>query len=260
MEDSGVTTTVASESKLNNSNVIKNLSTDQKEILYNIMQLYNDGKPFDCDMTASSLNFYRNKKNDKYVIPQPKYLFDVYPQSDEIQKIEPFKRLPLEDGSIHSIVVDLPFVIAPKTSKSITEPRDGSNIIFNRFASFYPAEELIENIYWWLSECFRVLDDGGIVCWKMQSTVSGGRQVWSAPFSFLVADYLGFYPIDEFILAAKARLISASKIKKQRHARKYTSTFFVFKKDKKLYDKNSILKHLNNCINQNLENKVWEYK
>ena len=53
------------------------------------MQLYNDGKPFDCDMTASTLKFYEQKKSDKYVIPEPKYLFDVYPQMDKIKKIEP---------------------------------------------------------------------------------------------------------------------------------------------------------------------------
>ena len=50
-----------SKEKLNNSNVIRDISFDQKEILYNIMRLYNDGKPFDCDMTASELKFYQSK-------------------------------------------------------------------------------------------------------------------------------------------------------------------------------------------------------
>lgn len=64
------------EEKINNSNVIKNISYDQKEILFNVMKLYNNGEPFDCDITASSLKFYEQKKNDKYFIPEPKYLFD----------------------------------------------------------------------------------------------------------------------------------------------------------------------------------------
>ena len=110
------------EEKLNNSNVIRNLYYDQKEILYNIMQLHNNGKPFDCDITASTLNFYKNSKNEKFIIPTPKYLFDVYPQSEEIQKITPFEKLPLEDNSIESIVIDLPFVIAPSSAVKTAYP------------------------------------------------------------------------------------------------------------------------------------------
>ena len=38
--------------------VIKSISYNQHEILYNIMQLYNNGEPFDCDMTYSKGKFY----------------------------------------------------------------------------------------------------------------------------------------------------------------------------------------------------------
>lgn len=50
---------------LNNSTIIKNISFDQKEILWNIMQLHNNGNPFECDITASSLNFYKVSKKFK---------------------------------------------------------------------------------------------------------------------------------------------------------------------------------------------------
>ena len=98
----------------------------------------------------------------------------------------------------------------------------------------------------------------------MQSTVSGGRQVWASYFSFLAAQKIGFYVKDEFILQSKSRLISASKIKKQQHARKYTSTFYVFQKDKKLFEKNSLFKWLEMCEEQDkngeLEDKKWPLK
>ena len=48
--------------EFNNSTIIRNISYDQKEILYNIMTLHNGGKPFDCDITASSLKFYEDRK------------------------------------------------------------------------------------------------------------------------------------------------------------------------------------------------------
>lgn len=250
--------------KLDNSNIIRNISFDQSEILHNIMHLYNNDEPFDCDMTASELKFYQKVKGNKYVIPEPKILFDVFPKEEKIKKIEPFGRLPLEDNSIGSIVVDLPFVISPKACKSVREGKKGANLISNRFSSFYPAEELIETIYWFIKECYRVVKENGIVVWKMQSTVSGGRQVWASYFSFLAAQKIGFYVKDEFILQSKSRLISASKIKKQQHARKYTSTFYVFQKDKKLFEKNSLFKWLKMCEEQDkngeLEGKKWPLK
>ena len=245
---------------LNNDTIIKNISFDQSEILYNIMQLYNEGKPFECDITASELKFYNKSKKDGYYIPEPKILMDVYPQRDDIVKITPFKRLPLEDNSLSSIVVDLPFVISPHTSPSSAESKEGSMLIFKRFSGFYPVPELLENYYWWLSECYRVLKDDGICVFKCQSTVSGGIEWNSEEYSYMAATKVGFYTIDKFILSAKARLISKGKYKQQCHARKYTSTFYVFKKDKKLADKTNFFKYIEDYSKNSLEDKVWEVK
>lgn len=249
-----------SEDGYSNNTIIKNISFSQTEILQNIMTLHNNGKPFECDITASTLKFYLDK-NGKERIPLPKYLFDVYPMDERIQKITPFERLPFEDNTLQSIVCDLPFVISPKKCKSVVEKKEGANMISSRFSSFYPMEELIENIYWWIKECYRVLKKDGILVWKMQSTVSGGRQVWASPFSFLVADKTGFYVADEFILEAKARLIPGKeKMNKQQHARKYTSTFWVFVKDSKKYKVNSPLNLLKRCEETVFEGKKWEVK
>lgn len=243
-----------------NNTIIKNISHSQTEILQNIMTLHNNGEPFECDITASTLKFYLDK-NGKERIPLPKYLFDVYPIDERVQKITPFERLPFEDNTLQSIVCDLPFVISPKKCKSVVEKKEGANMISSRFSSFYPMEELIENIYWWIKECYRVLKKDGILVWKMQSTVSGGRQVWASPFSFLVADKTGFYVADEFILEAKARLIPGKeKMNKQQHARKYTSTFWVFVKDSKKYKVNSPLNLLKRCEETVFEGKKWEIK
>lgn len=225
------------ETKLNNSTIIKNISFDQKEILYNIMQLHNNGKPFDCDMTASSLKFYEEKKSDKYVIPEPKILMDVYPQREDIIKIYPYEKLPLENNSIESIVIDLPFVVSPFTSPSVVNKTEGANIISNRFASFYPVSDLYIQYKWWIDEAYRVLKDGGICVFKCQSTVSGGIQHWVEEYSFMCAMNIGFYVKDKFILEAKARLISPTKYKAQQHARRYTSVFWVFEKGNKKADK-----------------------
>ena len=80
----------------------------------------------------------------------------------------------------------------------------------------------------------------------------------------MAAQKFGLYVKDEFILLAKSRLISSSKIKKQCHARKYTSTFFVFQKNEKMFEKNNIFEILESCEKQDKENvlegKKWPLK
>lgn len=244
----------------NQSNTIKNISFDQSEILYNIMKLYNNGEAFECDMTASELKFYGDVKGCAYNIPVPKILFDVYPTKDIIQKITPFQKLPLNDKSIKSIVVDLPFVICPKTAPSLVSEKEGSNMIAKRFGSWYPYMEAYENIYWWIKECERVISDDGIIVWKMQNTISAKREHSFEEFSFICAQNFGLYVIDEFVLQAKTRLISGSKIKTQQHARKYTSRFFVFKKEPKFASDTNCLNILEHCKKEVVEGKVWPIK
>jgi hypothetical protein len=274
--------------ELNNSTVIKNISTDQSEILKWIMDMHNNGEPFECDMTASKLSFYKTSRKQKCEIPIPGILFDVYPTGDHflggfdtvdgyvgdvdsdgtycippysgIQRIVPFRKLPLNSLSISSLVCDLPFVCSPHTCKSVVDKKEGSNLISNRFSSWYPMQEGYENIYWWVNECNRVLKPGGILVWKMQSSVSGGLQHLLSEFSALCAADCGLYIQDQFFLEAKARLISASKIKKQGHARKYTSAFWVFRKDDKKGAKTNILKKLQECKESVYEGKVWPVK
>jgi hypothetical protein len=215
---------------LNNSNVIRNISFDQSEILWNIMKLYNNGEAFECDMTASQLKFYGKLKNRKYNIPEPKILFDVNPLQDKIIRIEPNGKLPLKDNSVSSIVVDLPFIVSPQTSASVLNPQKNRNMIYSRFSSYYPAKELYISYLHYVKEAYRVLKPNGILVWKTQSTISGGINHSSVEWSFMCMHKAGFYIEDEFILQAKSRLISSSKIKKQMHARKFTSTFFVARK------------------------------
>lgn len=106
--------------------VIRSTSYSQHEILYNIMNLHNEGKPFDCDMTYSTGKFYGKYNIDTFdgnkveiEIPEPKYKFDVCPQTEDTVKIEQEGTLPLEDESIESIVIDLPFVVSPHTAPSV---------------------------------------------------------------------------------------------------------------------------------------------
>lgn len=241
------------------NNVIKSISYNQYEILYNIMQLYNDGKPFDCDMTYSKGKFYGNfniKKSDGTIqninIPSPHYKFDVCPQTEDTVKIEPMSKLPLEDESLDSIVVDLPFVISPPSAPSMKEnKKERNNIIARRFSSFYPHEELYKTYAFVMKECYRVLKPNGTLVWKTQPNISSSINHDTPYFSKLCAHKVGFVNEDEFVLNAKARLISG-KHKNQEHSRKFHSYFLVFKKYlSKKYEKVNYL----NILNQYFDNE-----
>lgn len=230
---------------LNNSNIIRNYSYDQTEILHNIGVLYNNGSDqFDADMTASSLGFY-GKGKGMYEIPVPKILMDVCPLSDGIVKIEKWGPLPLKDKSISSLVIDLPFVISPANAPSIKGKKKDANLIYERFHGYYPVDNLYLSYYHWLSEASRVLKNNGICIFKCQSCISGGIRHNIEEFSFMAAQRLGFKMEDKFTLLAKARIISPSKYKKgQLHSRSYTSQFLVFIKDPKKKKKDFLFENL----------------
>lgn len=233
MPEEAIAEKVEEDGKLSNATIIRNISYDQTEILHNIAKLYNGGNDqFDCDMTASSLGFYGDVHGGKYNIPEPKILMDVYPQREDIIKIERWGPLPLEDNSIHSIVIDLPFVISPELAPSAVNKKEGASLIYNRFAGYYPVDNLYLSYYHWLAEAYRVLDKDGICIFKCQSCISGGIRHNIEEFSFMAAQRLGFKMEDKFTLLAKARLISPGKYKNgQQHSRSYTSQFLVFIKD-----------------------------
>lgn len=224
--------------------VIKSIGYDQHEILYNIMQMHNGGKPFDCDMTYSIGNFYGkfNIKNTngevhEINIPAPKYKYDVCPQIDGVEKIEPLGCLPLDNESIDSIVIDLPFVISCGPSMNTPDYDENgnkvrNNLISRRFACYYPVAQLLESYKHWIEEAYRVLKPDGIMTFKTQATITGSKLLHTPYYSRLIAESIGFDSYDEFILLAKNRLVSG-KVKQQQHARSFHSYFLVFKKSLK---------------------------
>lgn len=213
---------------VNYDELIKSISYSQHQILKDIINLWNDGEPFDADLTYSKGGFYKEQKVEGILIPEPKHKFDVVPQMDDVVKIEPLGKIPLGDSSIKSIVFDPPFGIA--IGPSINSEDKEINKIIRRFASYYPVGQLLESYYHWIKESYRVLKDGGLLVMKTQPTVTGGKELNSQFYSWLVAEAIGFDLVDEFILLAKNRLHSG-KIKKQEHARKFHSYFLVFKKN-----------------------------
>jgi hypothetical protein len=201
--------------------IVKSVYESNYEAIKNIMELYNI-EQFDLDCTYSKGSFWKN-------LPSPKHKTDLFPFDDSVIKADS-ENLPFESNSIKSVMYDPPFVISGKTFR---ENKEGSSVIAKRFLGYTKYEYLMSNYYNTLKELYRICEEDGIVVFKCQDTVSGGKNHFTHTMIMNMAIEIGFYPKDLFILLAKMRINSfGGRWNKQEHARKYHSYFIVLQKTK----------------------------
>lgn len=193
--------------------IIKSVSDNQSEILSNILRLYVESYHFDCDLTYSIGVFYKR-------IPQPKMKFDKYPQCEDVRPLDDAFNLP--ENSLHSIVIDLPFVIRGENDTH-------GSMIEDRFNAYRSYEELKQSNADMIQLAYDKLCMGGLLIMKTMNICFKGKQLWVANYVVNTALSLGFEMVDEFILISKSKILTTIN-KQQYHARKYHSFFFVFKK------------------------------
>ena len=201
--------------------MIRSISYDQTEIIQSILTLHSSNGAIDVDPTYSKGNFYKGK------IAEPKHRYDLFPKFDYVKK-SCASNLPLDDGSVDTIMFDPPFL----ATKGPSLKKKEGNIINHRFGVFENEKMLHEFYVKCLHEFFRVLKKDGILIFKCQDKVSSGKQYFSHCFIKQIADSVGFYSKDLFILLAKNRIVAEWQKKNQKHARKYHSYFWVFQKKK----------------------------
>ena len=203
---------------------IQSVNREQENVINDILFLHSPNKRIDVDVTYSKGVFYKSGK-----VAQPTYKFDLMPQTEDTIKADS-RCLPLDDDSVETIMFDPPFIIAGESYKNNTD--SNSSKIAKRFSAYKNFEELKEHYYNSLKEFYRVLKKGGIVIFKCQNTVSGGKQLFSHYFILKSALEIGFYPKDEFVLLSKSKMTSfGGRWKTQQHAMKHHSYFLVLKKE-----------------------------
>lgn len=195
------------------SELAVSLTNNERDIIRWIMLLHNDGKPFDVDPTYSTGRFWDG-------IPGPRHRFDINPQVEDVIEADA-RAIPLPDASVRSIMFDPPFVVGGHNEGF----KDG--IIKKRFSFFRTMKELYSFYDAALAEFWRLLQKGGIVAFKCQDTVSGGKQFISHFEVMKQAERLGFYCKDLFVLG-RTNVLWSPNMANQQHARKNHCYFIVF--------------------------------
>ena len=197
--------------------VIKTISFNEQEIIRDILYLHCKNQDIELDPTYSIGNFYTKG------LRQPKYKFDIEPKIEDVRKSD-CTNLPLKDSSIDTIMFDPPFVMGGQTYK---KSKSGSCITAKRFSSFKNWPELKTMYIKSLKEFHRILKTDGIIIFKCQDVIVGGKQYFTHVKIYEWAVSIGYYPQDLFVLLAKARILDG---RKQQHARKYHCYFWVLRK------------------------------
>lgn len=204
----------------NNDTIIKSVSYDQQEILNWIIKLYIPAGYIECDYTFSIGVMYRDNK-----VVTPQWRFDKYPKQGMFKEggvldLKDADRL-IEDGTLHSSIIDLPFLI---TKRKWTR----NSKVAQRFNTFDNIDEAIDANKYLLELSYRKLKNKGILILKTQDIYTEAKQIWMHRYVQEWAEEIGYKLIDMFILVAKSRMLVDGL--NQRVARKYHSYFFVFKK------------------------------
>ena len=192
--------------------IVKSVYYREKEILEGIMALYLKKGRFDADMTYSRGGFYR-------YIPQPRLKYDIAPKGDDVRQLEEFDEL--ADGSLESVVIDLPFFVAP-------EP--GEFYYAERYGTFHSVDELLKTHADMMRRATRKLMPHGLLVMKTQSFVYGNRQIWTNYHLYEYARELNLEMVDEFVSVNPRRMLRISG--KQQHARRFHAYFLCFMKEK----------------------------
>jgi len=190
----------------------KSIQTNQTGILFSILQIHDRGRTtFDCDPCFNRGSMYGS------LIPIPELRFDINPMHPAVTKGNALD-LPLPSKSIHSLIIDPPFLIS-KSSSTMT----------NRYSCFDSKATMFNFFECMISEAYRVIQEDGLFVVKIQDCNHNRRRVFSSHFIRSMAFLKGFNLIDEIILFTQNRL-SPKSFTSKHCSRSHHCFFLVFRK------------------------------
>lgn len=186
------------------------------EILTAINDIHLKGKWYDLDCTYSKGVFWKGLK-------PPRCKSDLYPQYEDVMRIDTTKMDGIEDETYESIVFDPPFLFRGRKAPN-------NDKLSNRFSYFKSYAELMEMYKQSLNQFMRVLKVGGYLLFKCQD-MSEHRFYCTHNDIINYANEIGFTLRDIVIKSTDSKLQKDAK--QQNCVAKTHSYWLVFKKGRK---------------------------
>lgn len=172
------------------STIFSNICKTNEQALYAIQELHNNGQPFHLDPMFNRGSMYGTSGQ----VFRPLVLFDLIPLHEDVAQGNA-RSLPLPDSSIHSAVLDPPWLINSGKATAMT----------SRYSCLKTRDELMLLIQDLLKEAYRYLQTDGLLVFKCQDFTHNRRKFFMSHFIIANALVLKFNLIDEFISAPGSR-------------------------------------------------------
>lgn len=201
----------------------KSYDTDQSQILKAIIEIHNEGKPFDCDPCFNKGMMYGD------AVQWPQHRFDIKPNAPGVLYASAHA-LPFSAGCIPSLIIDPPFLI---------HSRGSENKMAQRYGFYESKEDLQRSFIGFINEAYRVLQENGLFVFKCQDVIHNRRRFFASLFVMNYALSVGFNLIDHAILLAKSRMRSPNTLDRCNTSyalHSWHSHFIVFRKKKSRTD------------------------
>jgi hypothetical protein len=188
------------------------------QLIAEVARLYLTDGDVVADVTYSSGRFWKKVNLSRYTL----LASDLIPHSPGILAAD-FRALPYQDGSVDTVVFDPPYIHSP--GKGMLKDRYNGRATTDMI-TYADIMALYED---GMSEAVRVLRDGGQLWVKCKDTLASERQRWSHITVFELADKLGLYARDLFLLVPPApSSVTTGRWSRQIHARKVHSYLWIF--------------------------------
>ena len=209
--------------------MIRSVSYDQMEIIDSIMHLCGIQR-FDVDVTFGNGGFYKGRDTPHFCFDIDKNLIlGAKISSDSVRGVNSSDSLPLEGGSVSSLMFDPPFLTYVRAARE----GNGNMIMAKRFGGYWKYDELESHYRATLEEAHRVLGKKGIMVFKCQDIIHN-HKMHCTHLNVMEWSKGLFRLKDLFILPAKSRMAipqqEGTKKKVQKHARIFHSYFMVLEK------------------------------
>ena len=196
--------------------MVSNVHTTNPQALYAIQELHNEGKPFQLDPMFNRGTMYGTNR----ILHLPEMRFDIKPQHETITLADA-RKLPIPDKSIHSAVLDPPWLITKNENAHLA----------TRYGCHESKKALIVFIHDILKEQYRIQAENALTVFKCQDFIHDRRKFFMSLIVQASALSRGFNMIDEIIITGNKRVRNRSSGECTRHCTQSDFTkFLVFRK------------------------------